>query len=73
MSAVVHARVTEQPMRLRLLYVAERLDAELNEAVRAEPTYLDFLDAVPARGRAQPADARHDSAEDRAFSIRKGA
>ena len=42
MSAVVHARVTEQLMRLRLRYVAERLDAVLNDAARAEPTYLDF-------------------------------
>ena len=46
MSAVVHARVTDQLMRLRLRYVAERLDAVLNEAARAEPTYLDFLDTV---------------------------
>lgn len=46
MSAVVQARVTEQLTRLRLRYVAERLDAVLNEAARAEPTYLDFLDSV---------------------------
>jgi DNA replication protein DnaC len=46
MSAVVQARVTEQLTRLRLRYVAERLDAVLNEAARTEPTYLDFLDAV---------------------------
>jgi DNA replication protein DnaC len=46
MSAVVQARVTEQLTRLRLRYVAERLDAVLNEAARAEPTYLDFLDNV---------------------------
>lgn len=46
MSTVVHARVTEQLMRLRLRYVAERLDAVLNEAARTEPTYLDFLDSV---------------------------
>jgi hypothetical protein len=46
MSAVVQARVAEQLTRLRLRYVAERLDAVLNEAARAEPTYLDFLDAV---------------------------
>jgi hypothetical protein len=46
MSAVAQARVTEQLMRLRLRYVAERLDAVLNEAARTEPTYLDFLDAV---------------------------
>ena len=46
MSAVVHARVTDQLTRLRLRYVAERLDAVLNDAARTEPTYLDFLDAV---------------------------
>jgi hypothetical protein len=46
MSAIVHARVTEQLMRLRLRYVAERLDAVLNDAARIEPTYLDFLDSV---------------------------
>jgi hypothetical protein len=34
MSAVIHARVTEQLMRLRLGYVAERLDAVLNDAAR---------------------------------------
>ena len=43
---VVHARVTEQLMRPRLRYVADRLDAVLNEAARTEPTYLDFLDTV---------------------------
>jgi len=46
MSAIVHARVTEQLTRLRLRYVAERLDAVLNDAARSEPTYLDFLDSV---------------------------
>ena len=46
MSVVVHARVVEQLTRLRLRYVAERLDAVLNEAARTEPTYLDFLDTV---------------------------
>ena len=46
MSVVVHARVTEQLTRLRLRYVAERLDAVLNDAARTEPTYLDFLDSV---------------------------
>lgn len=46
MSAVVHARVTEQLTRLRLRYVAERLDAMLNDAARTEPTYLDFLDSL---------------------------
>lgn len=43
---VVHARVVEQLSRLHLRYVAERLDAVLNEAARAEPTYLDFFDTV---------------------------
>jgi len=46
MTAVVHARVVDTLTRLRLRYVAERLDALLNDAARAEPTYLDFLDAV---------------------------
>ena len=46
MSAVVHARVIEQLTRLRLRYVAERLDAVLGDAARSEPTYLDFLDSV---------------------------
>src|ERR671928_264778 len=46
MSAIIHARVTEQLLRLRLRYVAERLDAVLNDAARTEPTYLDFLDSV---------------------------
>jgi DNA replication protein DnaC len=46
MSAVIHARVVEQLVRLRLRYVAERLDAVLGEAARTEPTYLDFLDHV---------------------------
>jgi hypothetical protein len=46
MSAVVHERVLEQLDRLRLRYLAERLDAVLSEAARTEPTYLDFLDTV---------------------------
>jgi DNA replication protein DnaC len=46
MSIVVHERVVEQLSRLRLRYVAERLDAVLSEAARTEPTYLDFLDTV---------------------------
>ena len=46
MSVVVHARVVEQLPRLRLRYVAERLDAVLADAARSEPTYLDFLDSV---------------------------
>ena len=46
MSVIVHARVVEQLTRLRLRYVAERLDAMLADAARSEPTYLDFLDSV---------------------------
>lgn len=46
MSVVIHARVVEQLTRLRLRYVADRLDAVLNDAARTEPTYLDFLDSV---------------------------
>jgi DNA replication protein DnaC len=46
MSTVVHARVVEHLQRLRLGFVAERVDAILNEAAKREPTYLDFLDDV---------------------------
>ena len=46
MSAVVHPRVVEHLQRLRLGFVAERLDAILNEAAKREPTYLDFLDQM---------------------------
>jgi DNA replication protein DnaC len=46
MSVVIHARVVEQLTCLRLRYVADRLDALLNDAARTEPTYLDFLDSV---------------------------
>ena len=46
MSVVLHARVSEQLTRLRLRYVAERLDAVLAEAARTEPTYLEFLATV---------------------------
>src|SRR4051812_23674974 len=45
-SVVVHGRVVEHLQRLRLGYVAERLDAVLAGATRREPTYLDFLDQV---------------------------
>ena len=69
MSVVVHARVVEQLTRLRLRYVAERLDAVLNDAARTEPTYLDFPRQRPAPGgRRQAAHARHDGAQDRALS-----
>jgi DNA replication protein DnaC len=46
MSEIARARVAEHLMRLRLGYVAERLDALLSEAARQEPTYLDFLDGI---------------------------
>ena len=46
MSALVHARVTDLLVHLRLSAVAERLDALLSEAARTEPTYLDFLDIL---------------------------
>ncbi len=46
MSALVHERVVENLVRLRLGHVAERLDALLSEAARTEPTYLDFLDGL---------------------------
>lgn len=46
MSALIHGRVVDHLTRLRLRYVADRLDAVLSDAARAEPTYLDFLDSV---------------------------
>lgn len=46
MSALVHARVVDNLVRLRLRHLAERLDAVLGEAARTEPTYLDFLDVL---------------------------
>ena len=46
MTAITHGRVVEHLLRLRLGYVAERLDAVLAEAARREPTYLEFLDQV---------------------------
>jgi len=46
MSELVHARVVDSLGRLRLRYLAERLDALLSEAARTEPTYLDFLDQL---------------------------
>lgn len=46
MSELVHARVVESLVRLRLRHLAERLDARLSEAARTEPTYLDFLDQL---------------------------
>lgn len=46
MSALTHARVVENLTKLRLGFVAERLDAMLSEAARGEPTYLDFLDGL---------------------------
>ncbi len=46
MSELVHARVVEHLKRLRLGFVAERLDALLSEAARQDATYLDFLDGL---------------------------
>jgi DNA replication protein DnaC len=46
MSELTHARVVENLQRLRLRHLAERLDAQLSEASRKEPTYLDFVDAL---------------------------
>jgi DNA replication protein DnaC len=43
---LVRIRVEEHLIRLRMGYVAQRLDALLNEAARREPTYLDFLDEL---------------------------
>jgi DNA replication protein DnaC len=46
MNEIVHGRVLDHLTRLRLGHVAERLDALLSDAARAEPSYLEFLDAV---------------------------
>jgi DNA replication protein DnaC len=46
MSEIVRARVEERLVKLYLKAVAQRLDAILSQAARAEPTYLDFLDQV---------------------------
>lgn len=46
MSALVHERVVEKLHTLRLRYTAERLDALLAEAARAELSFLDFLDRL---------------------------
>lgn len=46
MTELVRIRVEEHLVRLRMGYVAQRLDALLNEAARREPTYLDFLDEL---------------------------
>lgn len=46
MSDLVHARVVERLVKLRLGHVAVRLDAMLSEAARNEPTYLDFMDQL---------------------------
>lgn len=48
MSELMHARVVEHLVRLRLGHVAERLDALLSEAARKEPSYLEFLDDILA-------------------------
>ena len=74
MSVVIHARVVEQLTRLRLGYVAERLDAVLSEAARTEPTYLDFLDGVLRQevDAKQPHPRRHGT-EDRALPDREDA
>lgn len=46
MTELVRARVEERLLKLRLGAVAQRLDAILSQAARAEPTYLDFLDQI---------------------------
>jgi DNA replication protein DnaC len=46
MSDLIHARVVEALVRLRLGHLAERLDALLSDAARKEPSYLDFLDQL---------------------------
>lgn len=48
MTELVRARVEERLLKLRLGALAQRLDAILSQAARAEPTYLDFLDQILA-------------------------
>ena len=43
---IIHARVQAHLAQLRLTHTAAQLDAVLNRAARAEPTYLDFLDTL---------------------------
>ena len=68
MSVVIHARVVEQLTRLRLGYVAERLDAVLNDAARDRADLSRFPRRRPAAGgRCQAADPRRDGPQDRAL------
>lgn len=46
MSDLVHARVVERLVKLRLGHVAVRLDNLLSEAARREPSYLEFIDQL---------------------------
>ena len=46
MSDLMHARVVDRLMRLRLGHVGSRLDALLSDAARKEPSYLEFLDQL---------------------------
>ena len=46
MTELVRVRVEEHLVRLRMGYVANRLDALLSEAARRESTFLDFLDEL---------------------------
>ena len=46
MTDIVRARVEERLLKLRVGAVAQRLDAILSQAARAQPTYLDFLDQI---------------------------
>lgn len=46
MTDLVHARVVDHLVRLRLGHVAERLDALLSEAAKKDLTYLAFLDGL---------------------------
>jgi DNA replication protein DnaC len=48
MTQLVHARVQERLVQLRLGQVATRLDSLLNHAATASSSYLDFLDALLA-------------------------
>ena len=46
MTEIIHARVVDRLIRLRLGHIAQRLDAMLSDAAKREPSYLVFLDRL---------------------------
>jgi hypothetical protein len=56
-SVLVHARVVEQLTRLRLRYVAERLDAVLADAARSEPDPTSTFSTASCDRKSTPSSA----------------